>query len=373
MKICYIGWAHSIHTQRWIRWFAKRGHNIHLITDHVYSIDGIKIYELNQNKRIIPFDLFGLNYKLHVISICLKIKKILTQIKPDILHLHTLYFPSYLGLLMNFHPLAVTFWNGDLLWRYDWSNLRSFLVNLSFKIADLITVDSGASYKKIVKKKAKRCRLEIVSWGVDLSKFKPADNRAFYQKRLNIFGWPLIISPRGFGKMYNIDVIIEVIPLVLKEFPEAKFLFLGPFKETPREYGGLSLRLGVSQSVEFIGNVPHDILPDYFNASDVMISIPSSDSSPVSLLEGMACGVPPIAGDVEGIKEWIMDNVNGYLVPPRDKEALAQAVIRIVKDKSVTKQFIERNLNLVRDKADQHKHMENVEGFYCELIKKRRR
>jgi glycosyltransferase involved in cell wall biosynthesis len=247
------------------------------------------------------------------------------------------------------------------------------MVNLSFKISDLITVESKASYNIVAKRKARRCRLEIISWGVDLDKFTFSDNKAYYQRRINISGQPLIISPRGLGKMYNIDVIIESIPLVLKELPEAKFLFLGPFKENYHKYEALSLSLGVRQAVEFIGKVEHDILPDYFKASDIAVSIPSSDSVSISLLEGMACGVPPIVGAVEAARDWITDSENGYMVPPRDKEALAEAIIKTVRNKSLTQHFIERNLDLVREKADHNKHMEKVEELYRKLIKGRRR
>lgn len=83
-----------------------------------------------------------------------------------------------------------------------------------------------------------------------------------------------------------------------------------------------------------LGSVSHEIMPDYYNASDVMISLSSNDSLPNCMLEAMSCKTPLIMGDIPQIREWITDGENGFLIPVHDEVALINRIIRINENKN---------------------------------------
>ena len=98
-----------------------------------------------------------------------------------------------------------------------------------------------------------------------------------------------------------------------------------------QSYISLSQRLGVASNVIFVGNVPDDLLPQYYAASDVLV-LPSKDMSEgfgLTLLEANATGKPVIASNVGGIPSVVKNGYNGLLVQPNDPKALANAIVRL--------------------------------------------
>jgi len=94
------------------------------------------------------------------------------------------------------------------------------------------------------------------------------------------------------------------------------------------------------ENVEFKGFVPHEGVVEYFKQSHVFV-LPSIWSEQFGLVgpEALACGVPCVASRVGGIPEWLEDGRWGYLVPPRDAAALANAVLRLLDDKILRLEF----------------------------------
>jgi glycosyltransferase involved in cell wall biosynthesis len=214
--------------------------------------------------------------------------------------------------------------------------------------------------------------------GVDFDLFKP-NVKSNKRERLEIGNSPIVISTRNFMDRYNIHVIINSIPAVLKKVPNTKFIFLG---EGPLE-DRLKRRihtLGVSKSVPFIGKVEHEEVVEYLSISDVFVSIPISDSISTSLREAMACGVAPIVSDLPSQKEWITHGWNGFTIPIKisieggkyrgwiDQEALVHYIVELIKRKDLRELFAMRNYEIVRRKADHFKCMEMVEELYKKLV-----
>ncbi len=74
-------------------------------------------------------------------------------------------------------------------------------------------------------------------------------------------------------------------------------------------------RLGLAPHVRVVGHLPMEALPDYYQASDLVVSVASSEGFPNTVLEVMACGVPVLAGDLPQIRELLTDGVNARLCP----------------------------------------------------------
>jgi glycosyltransferase involved in cell wall biosynthesis len=82
----------------------------------------------------------------------------------------------------------------------------------------------------------------------------------------------------------------------------------------------------------------------------------------------MACGCFPVAGDIESIREWITDSVNGLLCDPTDPQSLAQAILRALNDTDLRYRAREHNLKLIVERAEYGKVMAQAEQFYYKVI-----
>ena len=126
--------------------------------------------------------------------------------------------------------------------------------------------------------------------------------------------------------------------------------------------------LNLDEYVYFAGFVPNDELPLYLNDSDLYVSPSLSDGTSASLLEAMACGLPVVVTDVPAILEWTTPNHNGIIVPRQNTTALAEGLIRILKDKTARVEMGERNQTLVRERADWDKNFADFQALYDQLI-----
>jgi len=77
----------------------------------------------------------------------------------------------------------------------------------------------------------------------------------------------------------------------------------------------------------------------------------------------------PIAGDLESIREWITDGVNGLLVDPGDPHALAVAIVKAVKNKDLRFQAAGQNRTIIAGRAEYARNMARVEEFYLKVMR----
>ena len=86
-------------------------------------------------------------------------------------------------------------------------------------------------------------------------------------------------------------------------------------------------QLHLEKNVHLLPYLPQPQLWNLFSAAEVSVSISVHDGTPNSLLEAMACGCFPIAGDIESLREWIVPGKNGFLVEPNKPQSLAEALL----------------------------------------------
>jgi glycosyltransferase involved in cell wall biosynthesis len=109
-------------------------------------------------------------------------------------------------------------------------------------------------------------------------------------------------------------------------------------------------------------------MADIFRSAAVLVSPSTHDGTPNSLLEGMACGCFPVAGDLESIREWITPAVNGLLVNSSDPDSLADAVLSALDQPDMRRKAAEHNRRLIADRAEYSQNMVRADAFYTRLI-----
>ena len=126
--------------------------------------------------------------------------------------------------------------------------------------------------------------------------------------------------------------------------------------------------LGISEQVDLLPLQSQQEMAEWFRQSQISISITTHDGTPNTLLEAMASGCFPIAGDIEALREWITPGVNGLLVDPDDPKALASGILEAIEDPEMRKLASEENIQLVIERAEYEKVMQAAEEFYSRLI-----
>ena len=127
------------------------------------------------------------------------------------------------------------------------------------------------------------------------------------------------------------DVLVKAMPRIIKEVPDTELVFVGSGRMRT-ELEKLSKKLTVEKYVKFAGFVEEGLKPLYYKAADVFClpSTMSTESFGIVNLEAMACGIPIVASKIGGIPDVVKDGENGLLVPPKDSEALADAIIYLL-------------------------------------------
>ncbi len=204
--------------------------------------------------------------------------------------------------------------------------------------------------------------------GVKLDVFHPPVEKAVDEtERLGAAEPPnTIINPRGFRAYVRNDTVFKAMTLVLQRLPEIRLLCPGMAGET--QALKWMRELGIGAQVDLLPHQSQPQMAELFKKSAISLSITTHDGTPNTLLEAMACGCFPIAGDIESLREWITDGENGLLVDPADPGALASAIVDAISRPNLRKQAKELNLQLVRERAEYERTMKSAEEFYRSLI-----
>ena len=162
------------------------------------------------------------------------------------------------------------------------------------------------------------------------------------------------------------ETLFQAIPIVLKRFSRAKFFIIGgdhlSGQPTFNRYHKMIQDLGISESCFLLG-FKNDI-PKLIQGLDI-VALPSWwEGHPLAILEAMAAEKPVIASNVGGTPEIIDHGKNGLLVPPRDPEALAEAICRLIENPEWSKELTSQAYEKVCGKFDQKNMIDQILSIY---------
>jgi len=362
--VCYFANANSIHTQRWVNYFAMRGWKVDLITWR--PVAKSKLHPKVRLHRLF----FPPHYVARFLAL-IEIMRLTRKTRPSIIHAHYVnVFGVLAGLyarLTGFKPIVLSAW-GPLKLRRS-KGLQRLLVKYALRKADMILVHSKVLERTVVALGASPEKVRIFSWGVDLDEFNPRRSSTKTKKELGLSNCPVVISIRSFEPIYNVECLINAIPLVLEQVPNAKFIIAGR-GSLEHNLKQLAKSLGIEDSVRFTGYVPHEKIPLYLCASDVYVSTSLADGGSASLFEAMACGLPVVVTDIPANVEYVRDSWNGYIIPQRNSRVLAERITDMLRNSEKKKRFGKQNYKFAREMLNQKKSMEKIGKLYESLMKK---
>ena len=179
-------------------------------------------------------------------------------------------------------------------------------------------------------------RIATIPCGVDTDLFTPGD-RAEARRRLDLDGRPVLLWVGRIAPIKGLDTLLDAVARLSESGQDMRLLVVGGDADERTSGHETSLRqrierLGLGDSVRFLGPRPQGVLPLYYAASDVTVLPSYYESFGMVALEAMACGSPVIASRVGGLVTTVRDGVTGFLVPDGDVEALAERIETLVAD-----------------------------------------
>ena len=366
MKICYMSSILTTHDYKILLEMTKRFSDVYLVTYIDDDLPG-NIAVLRQRGLNIIHHRPKYLHKLQKFLFFSKVrdfKKIIRDIKPDIIHSGFVWKDGFLAALSGFHPHLLMPWGCDVLRHPDMSRLCRQIVKYTLKKADAIVCDCLAVKARIedmVKRKEED--FIIFSYGIDPKVFNKQNKGSGFRKKLGLENKKVLISTRNLYFVYNVKLIIKALPMILSQEPEVRVIIVGSGpEENNLKKIVKDMRLG--DFVHFVGTVPNNELPVYLNDSDIYVSTSLSDGTSQSLMEALACGLPVVVTDVPANMEWVKDEEGGFIVSKADADMLAEKTIKLLRDPELREKMGIVNLEIAQRKADWNKNFDKLQKAY---------
>lgn len=382
MRLLFVADGRSPIAQNWIRHFVERSDEVYLASTFACTLD----FPLN-GFEFIPVAFSGLKKAaqrpgtapartvflrtairqwfgpLTIRRAATQLHRFIERVKPDLVHAMRIPYEGMMAAdAYNGTPLVISTWGNDVTLHARSTRLMSHYTRWTMQVADALHAD---------------CRRDIrlaKEWGFGPGKrilVAPGNGGIrtdiFYPPESPVEG-PVIINPRGFRPYVRNDVFFKAIPLVLAKRPDARFMFSLMAGEPQAEQW--IKELGISQAVELLPPLSHSKMAEAFRRARVVASPSIHDGTPNTLLEGIACGCFPIAGDLESIREWITPNENGLLFDASDAQSIATAILTAIENKNLRANAAGINQEMIATRAEYGWNMQRAESFYREVIKR---
>ncbi len=263
-------------------------------------------------------------------------------LRPDVVYAvrATYSIPAWLWCRLAGARLVLRQYGTWLYYRWfqqpSWAERLRFIFSiLPFKIpCDLhIMTNDGTSGDKVARWLGfpmKRFRFWLN--GVDKSmRMDGFDAPAFKQQHGMPPDAPMLMTLGRLAYWKRLDRVLDAMPAVLREFPNVRLFILGDGPLRP-ELEAQAGRLGVTESVTFVGAVGHDQIADYLNATDVYVQAHDLTNLCNTLIEALAAGCCIVTRDVGSTTEVVTDGQNAVILRPGEADDLALATIRLLKD-----------------------------------------
>jgi len=280
----------SIHTHNFINLVKDGFDEIILITDEINERFNIPAYQLD----------FSFSFRLfQTIS---RLRALCNDFQPSIIHIHqanSYAFFTILALKSMGIPIVLTAWGSDILVNPKKNLFLKKLVQFVLCRIDALTADSRYVLDSAQALVDKRLDMHNINFGIDpIECTMPKEN--------------IIYSNRLHKKLYNIDKILISFSKFLQKNSDWKLVIAGD-GEDHGSIKQLASQLGLTDYVRFIGFVDRETNYSFYCRSKIYVSIPSSDSVSLSLVESIVSDCIPFVSDLPANHELITDGLNGFI------------------------------------------------------------
>lgn len=381
MRICYLADGRYIHTYRWLRYFSESGNSVSLVSFAPLTPEHVRSVEEAGGRYLGELGSFHFKRFWLTAGEVLSLRSLLRREKIDILHVHFLSSNAWYAALSGFRPLVITIMGGGDVCGPGWhptGRRERLLTPYALRHADLIT-----SWSRVMAEAVRPyCRagtpLEVLHGGIDLNRFHRGAKPEYLREKWELpHDAKVVFSPRLMRPLSNITQIAATAGLVREQLPNTYFLFAAPAEQREEPYEAEVRRIlregGAETHARFVGAIPHNEMPDYHRLADVTVSIPSTDGTPMTVLESMACGTPVVVGDIPDYDPYYFNPGETVLTAdPTDASAIATAITSLLTDHSLAQKLSAEAERRVRESGSYESQMSKMNQLYTDLIRRTR-
>lgn len=332
----------TIYVERLSRALVERGHDVTVLTSQYEPElareevrDGVKIIRVpvwfRVNKGVIMPAFGYLAWKM--------------VLQSEVVHLHLPQFDAagvaLRGRLLK-KPTVISYHSDLVLPGGLFNRFVNLVVHIMNNLGAIFSHRIGAYTRDFAEHspflRRYSSKVDIVLPPVELPEIGEQEVLAFKEEHNPDDKRPIIGMATRFAAEKGVEILLEAFPKVLDQFPQAKVLFAGQYRDVWREGAYLNRLMPVIQEYqlagkwEFLGNLTSEEMAAFYPSLDVLVvpSLNSTETFGLVQIEAMICGVPSIASDLPGVRQPVSMTGMGEIVPIGDAEALAEAILKIV-------------------------------------------
>lgn len=207
-----------------------------------------------------------------------------------------------------------------------------YLSRMTLKKASCIIAMNNHAKKIILNLGIDGNRIKVIHPGIDTNKFLYNSYKKIESTSIELITVSYLLKRKG------IELIIKALDIVAKNHRNIKLRIIGdgPQKANLKK---LVHDLNLDGIVFFEGFVPNHNICEFYNKSDIYVSMSRSESFGHVYIEAMACGLPVITAENNGSREIVINNINGFLIPQEDYEALAEKIRYFINNPKLLESF----------------------------------
>lgn len=330
-----------------------------------------------------------------------KIKRIIEDFKPDLIHIHT---PGLLGLyavnaaerfgvptigtyhtLMAEQEMYVSFYRLfkldklffkankfkkklnidelDKIVKFDNFNIRKKIIlkicNDIYNRCDVVISPSHLIKEQLIEYGITR-PITVVSNGMDLKRFQGTP------KTYTSGDAPKFLHVGRISYEKNCDVVLNAFKTIHEHYPKATLAIIGEGPAIP-SLQRQAEHLGIQAAVSFKGFIPNAVLHEEYPKYDVFLTASTMETQGLVVLEAIACGLPAVGVDAFALPELIRHGENGYIAKPFDSKGIAQGALEIIRNPEEYAKFSKNSIQIASG-HDMEKCVDAMEEVYSKVI-----
>ena len=368
MKVAFLTNENSMHVNIKAKYFEQENDLVYFFAMSCMESRAAIPVAYRENLQVAVFDFsYNRDWKLIWRNV-FQMYRMIRKNKIQIVHIIEMTFCEYAIALGLLGVKVVLENNGSdvLLAPADASLRRKY--RYAYHLAKAVVQDSPEAQKAGIALGAPEKQNEVIELGIDTKVFCPYIERGGFRKQYNIpMDATVIFSPRAFTPLYNILTIIETIKPIMEEFPNTYYVFC-----TYRKNRKYQKRTGQSANVIFLGYLDNEKqMPQIYRDSDIVISIPDSDSSPRTVYEAMACGSNVIVSDLPWVRGKFEAGKDLFVVNQKKPEELITVIQEIIRKKKCIDSMDE--YKKVKEILDYKKSAKSLRRLYDTILQGKQR